>query len=61
MRFLNNIKEVLQKAHEPLPPQDFISSTHYNKCYDKVLKKDADKYRDRDLSMFVDIWKLNCL
>ena len=49
-RFLNNIKEVLSNALVPLSPQDFTSSIHYNKCYDKVLRADADKYMDGDLS-----------
>ena len=46
------VKEVLQNAHEPLPPQDFTSSIHYNKCYDKVLRKDADKYMDGDVNVY---------
>ena len=60
-RFLDNMKGIIQKVHEPLSPEDFIASIHYNKCYEKVLENDADKYMDRDLSMFADIRRLNCL
>ena len=57
-KFLDNIKEILQKAHEPLEPIDSLS---YNKCYEKVLRIDADRHKDGDMSMFEDIRKLRDL
>ena len=60
-QFVTNIEKVLQNASEPLEPHDFISSIHYERCYEKVLRADAEKYMDGDLSLFSDIRGLSHL
>ena len=54
-RFVTNIENVLEGAAEPLDPHNFIASIHYEHYYDKVLKADAERYMDGDLSLFGDI------
>ena len=60
-KFLGNIKTIISRVQEPLDPNDFIASIHYNKCYLKVLQNDMSKHRDGDLSIFEDIHELRDL
>ena len=60
-QYLSNEECVLKNAFSPLRPEDFVSSIHYKPCYKNVLKADADRYKDGDLSLFDDIRQLSHL
>ena len=60
-QYISNVESVLRNALTPLEPDDFVSSIHYKPCYKIVLKADADRYKDGDLTLFDDIRRLSHL